>query len=177
MSVKTFLLALLLFAIPAQAQQKPATTLRSILLEQLKTTHSQEDWFVPANVAVQGLTAEQASWRDGKENHSIGQLAAHLVFWNRQNLAKFNGEPSEKFSGNNNGTFETFDEKKWIAIVKDLDDVMTAWEKAVQAADDAKLNAWASTIAHIGTHNAYHTGQILYIRKQQGSWNPANGVK
>jgi uncharacterized damage-inducible protein DinB len=177
MSVKTFLLALLLFALPAQAQTKPAPTLRSILLEQLKTTHNQEDWFVPANIAVQGLTAEQASWRDGKENHSIGQLAAHLVFWNRQNLAKFNGEPTEKFSGNNNETFETFDAKNWAAIVKDLDDVMTAWEKAVESADDAKLNAWASTIAHIGTHNAYHTGQILYIRKQQGSWNPANGVK
>jgi uncharacterized damage-inducible protein DinB len=177
MSVKTFLLALLLVAFPAQAQQKPAPTLRSILLEQLKTTHNQEDWFVPANIAVQGLTAEQASWRDGKENHSIGQLAAHLVFWNLQNLAKFNGEPAEKFSGNNNETFETFDAKNWAVIVKDLDEVMIAWEKAVESADDAKLNAWASTIAHLGTHNAYHTGQILYIRKQQGSWNPANGVK
>ncbi|MEP6937737.1 MAG: hypothetical protein ABI871_06680, partial [Chthoniobacterales bacterium] len=29
----------------------------------------------------------------------------------------------------------------------------------------------------ISTHNAYHTGQILYVRKLQGSWNPANGVK
>jgi uncharacterized damage-inducible protein DinB len=179
MNVKTLLAILFLFvsALPARAQQKPAPTLRGILLEQLKTTHNQEDWFVPANVAVQGLTADQASWRDGKENHSIGQLAAHLVFWNRQNLAKFNGEPPEKFSGNNNETFETFDAKNWTATVKDLDDVMAAWEKAVEAADDAKLAQWASTIAHISTHNAYHTGQILYIRKQQGSWNPANGVK
>ncbi len=177
MNVKILLLLLLVSVLPAEAQQKPAPTLRSILLEQLKTTHNQEDWFVPANIAVQGLTAEQASWRDGKENHSIGQLAAHLVFWNRQNLAKFNGEPPEKFSGNNNETFETFDAKNWSAIVKDLDEVMTAWERAVESADDAKLNSWASTIAHIGTHNAYHTGQILYIRKQQGSWNSANGVK
>ena len=177
MNVKTLLLILLVSTLPAQAQQKPAPTLRSILLEQLKTTHNQEDWFVPPNIAIQGLNAEQASWRDGKENHSIGQLATHLVFWNRQNLAKFNGEPVEKFSGNNNETFETFEAKNWTAIVKDLDDVMTAWEKAVESADDAKINAWASTIAHIGTHNAYHTGQILYIRKQQGSWNPANGVK
>jgi uncharacterized damage-inducible protein DinB len=176
MNVKTLFLAVLLFTLPAQAQQKPAPTLRSILLEQLKTTHNQEDWFVPPNIAVQGLTAEQASWRDGKENHSIGQLAAHLVFWNRQNLAEFNGEPAEKFSGNNNETFETFDAKNWIAIVKDLDDVMTAWEKSVESADDAKLNAWASTIAHIGTHNAYHTGQIIYIRRLQGSWDPKKGV-
>jgi uncharacterized damage-inducible protein DinB len=177
MNVKTLFLTLLLFTVPTQAQQKPVPTLRSILLEQLKTTHNQEDWFVPANIAIQGLTAEQASWRDGKENHSIGQLANHLVFWNRQNLAKFNGEPAEKFSGNNNETFETFDAKNWAQIVKNLDDVMIAWEKAVESADDTKLNAWASTIAHIGTHNAYHTGQILYIRKQQGSWNPADGVK
>jgi uncharacterized damage-inducible protein DinB len=177
MNIKTVLLALLLVTFPAQAQQKPAPTLRSILLEQLKTTHTQEDWFVPANVAVQGLAAEQASWRDGKENHSIGQLTAHLVFWNRQNLAKFNGEPPEKYSGNNNETFETFDAKNWTAIVRDLDEVMTAWEKAVEAADDAKLASWASTISHISTHNAYHIGQILYIRKQQGSWNPVNGVK
>jgi uncharacterized damage-inducible protein DinB len=175
MNIKTVLLALLLVTFPAQAQQKPAPTLRSILLEQLKTTHTQEDWFVPANVAVQGLAAEQAS--DGKENHSIGQLTAHLVFWNRQNLAKFNGEPPEKYSGNNNETFETFDAKNWTAIVRDLDEVMTAWEKAVEAADDAKLASWASTISHISTHNAYHIGQILYIRKQQGSWNPVNGVK
>jgi uncharacterized damage-inducible protein DinB len=177
MNIKTLLLVLLLFGFPVEAQQRTPPTLRSILVEQLKTTHNQEDWFVPPNIAVQGLTAEQASWRDGKENHSIGQLAAHLVFWNRQNLAKFNGADAEKFSGNNNETFETFDARNWSAIVKDLDDVMTAWEKAVESADEAKLNAWASTIAHIGTHNAYHTGQILYIRKQQGSWNPANGVK
>jgi uncharacterized damage-inducible protein DinB len=183
MNFKYFLLVLLLMPISARAQApaaappKPPPTLRSILLEQLKTTHTDEDWFVPANIAVKDLTAEQASWRDGKENHSIGQLATHIVFWDRRSLARFNGEPEGKYSGDNNETFETFDAKNWAAVVKDLDDVMTAWEKAVESADDAKLAKWASTIAHIGTHNAYHTGQILYIRKQQGSWNPANGVK
>ena len=50
-------------------------------------------------------------------------------------------------------------------------------EKIVQAADDAKLKAWAPTIANISTHNAYHTGQIIFVRKLQGSWNPEKGVK
>ena len=54
---------------------------------------------------------------------------------------------------------------------------VTALENFVVNADDAKLNSAASTLAHIGTHNAYHTGQILYVRKLQGSWNPENGVK
>jgi len=61
--------------------------------------------------------------------------------------------------------------------VKQLDQIMTDWEKAVEAADDKKLEASASTIAHGGTHNAYHVGQIVYIRKQQGWWDPEKGVK
>ena len=159
--------------------QSPKTppTLKSILLEQLKTTHNQKEWFVPANTAVEGLTPEQASWQDGKGNHSIGQLANHLVFWNQEELAKFKGEPEVKFSGNNDETFNNFDTKKWKATVQQLDQVLTDWEKAVGAADDKKLESWYSIIAHIGTHNAYHIGQIIYIRKLQGSWDPEKGVK
>ena len=32
-------------------------------------------------------------------------------------------------------------------------------------------------IAHVGAHNAYHIGQILYVRKLQGVWDPNKGVK
>jgi hypothetical protein len=39
------------------------------------------------------------------------------------------------------------------------------------------MKDWYSEIAHIGTHNAYHIGRIVYVRKEQGSWNPENGVK
>jgi hypothetical protein len=66
---------------------------------------------------------------------------------------------------------------KWAQIVRDLDQVMSDWEKAVQGADEAKLEKWASTIAHIGAHNAYHVGQMIYTRKLQGSWDPEKGVK
>ncbi|MGA9584649.1 MAG: hypothetical protein WBQ95_04930, partial [Terracidiphilus sp.] len=54
---------LLLLAVPLFAQtndKKPPTTLRGVLLEQLRTTHVQEDWFVPVTIAVEGLTPEQA---------------------------------------------------------------------------------------------------------------------
>ncbi|HEV2401946.1 MAG TPA: DinB family protein [Candidatus Sulfotelmatobacter sp.] len=174
------LLALMLLLLPviALAQDKqPPTTLRGVLLEQLKTTHNDKDWFVPANVAVQGLTAEQASWTDGKGNHSIGQLANHLVFWNSDALARLTGKTRPKFSGNNDETFNDFDTKKWNDTVQQLDKVMTDLEKFVETADEQTLAKHASTLAHIGTHNAYHIGQMIYIRRQQGSWNPENGVK
>jgi uncharacterized damage-inducible protein DinB len=165
---------------PVSAQDsktQPPPTLKSVLVQQLRSTHTKADWFVTANTAVEGLTAEQASWTDGKGNHSVGQLTNHLLFWNRRYLAKFKGEPEEKFSGNNDETFNNFDAKKWSDTVKQLDAVMTEWEKAVEAADEEKLKGWAPTIADIGAHNAYHIGQIVYVRKEQGSWDPEKGVK
>jgi hypothetical protein len=171
-------LLLLLIASVAMAQSGPASpTLKSVLLQQLKETHNQEEWFVPVKIAIEGLTPEQAAWKDPNENHSVAQLVNHLIFWNQQQLAKFNGEKPAEFSGDNKETFAGLDKASWDASVKQIDDVLTAWEKAIEGADEAKLAKWYSTIAKISTHNAYHTGQIIYIRKMKGNWDPAKGVK
>ena len=61
--------------------------------------------------------------------------------------------------------------------MKQLDEVMTELEKVVESASEDQLRTWASEIAHIGTHNAYHVGQIIFIRKLQHAWDPAKGVK
>jgi len=168
---------LLLLAVSVHAQDKKLTNLRDVLLAELRSTHNKEEWFVPANIAVQGLTAEQAKWTDGKGNASVGQLAYHLVFWNRQSLARLKGETPQKFSGNNDETFNNFDSKTWTDTVQQLDQVLTDLEKWAETVDEAKLKDSAQTLTHISTHNAYHIGQIIYVRKEQGSWDPKNGVK
>jgi len=134
---------------------------------------------VPADEMAAGAEQQVQQAQALDLGHAPGgdPLAAHLVFWNRQQLAKFNGQPPEAFSGDNNETFNSFDPAKWAQIKKDLDQVMKDWEDAVQKADDAKIAESASTIAHIGAHNAYHIGQMVYIRKLQGSWDPEKGVK
>jgi hypothetical protein len=167
-----------LFSLSSYAQdQKQPATLRSVLLHELRTTHNQADWFVPISVAIDGLTAEQAAWQPPAGGHSAGQLTYHLLFWNARNLAKFKGEKLDRFSGDNDETFVKFDAKQWSDTAKQLDQVMTDLEKLVETAEDQKLAEWAPTIANISTHNAYHVGQIVYVRKLQGSWNPAKGVK
>ena len=132
---------------------------------------------MPVKIAIEGLTAEQAMWKDKTDNHSIAQLVNHLIFWDRQYLQKFNGEKPAAFDGDNKETFSGVDKNGWEASVKQIDELLTAWEKAIEAADDAKLAKWASNIARISTHNAYHTGQIIYIRKMNGNWDAAKGVK
>ena len=173
--------ALLVFALPLAAMgqaKKPPTDLRGVLMEQLRTTNSAEDWFVPVSIAVDGVTAEQAQWKPaGKDAHSVGQLAYHIWYWDSRALQQFKGEKPAPFDGNNNETFDKFTPAQWNDLVKKLNQELADWETAVQQADDAKLAANASLIAHIGAHRAYHVGQILYVRKLQGSWNPEKGVK
>jgi uncharacterized damage-inducible protein DinB len=173
-----FVAVLAVLCAPAFSQEKDKkpVTLRSILLEQLQTNHKKQDWFVPASLAVDGLTAEQASWKDNTGNHSIGQLAYHLVFWNKESLARIKGEHPAN-SDDNEKTFNSFDAKSWAETVAQLDQVMTDLEKFVETADEATLEKNASRIAHVCAHNAYHTGQILYIRREKGWWDPAKGVK
>jgi hypothetical protein len=136
-----FMVAILVVSLSfhAYGQSPKPVTLRSILLDQLHTTHNEKDWFVPINVAVEGITADLANWKDSSGNHSVGQLTYHLLFWNGRELAKFKGESEQKFSGNNDETFNNFDSKKWNDTVKQLDQVMTELEKLVETADDAKL--------------------------------------
>src|ERR1041385_2267487 len=164
------------FALAQEKHTISAEEMRSILLQGLKTTHDDAKWFVPVNTAVEGVTAEQASWKDGTGNHSIGQLAYHIWFWNKSNLDNFQGKTSKQ-PGSNEETFDKFDQKQWAQLVKDLDQVMKDLESLILNAPEAKLREWAPTIMNISTHNAYHTGQIIFVRKLQKSWDPKKGVQ
>src|SRR5438046_9932338 len=131
-----FLLTLPAFLI---AQTKSATSIKRVLLEQLRTTHNKKEWFVPVNTAAEGLTAEQAMWKDSSGNHSVGQLVNHLYFWNARELAKFKGEKPGAFSGNNEETFgNKLDNESWAKLVKNLDDVLTQLENVISESNEAK---------------------------------------
>jgi len=159
-------------------------TLRSLLLSELHRSHDKAEWFTPIKAAVAGVTAEQAKWvpqnAQGKlepnANHSVGMLAYHLAFWNENALAKLRGEKRPS-PDTNDETFNDFDAAHWDEIVQRLDRVMKNLEAEIEKMPEEKLAMAAPTISLIATHNAYHTGQILYVRKLQGSWNPENGVK
>ncbi len=168
---------ILLFSFLSWAAFSQAPTLKSVLVKELKSTHTDKDWFVPINVAIDGLTKEQALWKDKSGNHSVAELTYHLIFWNERQLAKFKGEKEAAFSGNNEESFDVIKQKSWEEMVKKADAIMKEIERVIETADEAKLKEWAETIANISTHNAYHTGQIVFVRKQQGVWNPEKGVK
>ena len=175
--MKKLFVLIIVLAVFAVSENAYSQTLKSVLLEQLKTTHGKKNWFVPVNIALEGVTPEQAMWKDGSGNHSVGQLAYHLLFWNKRVLTGLKGEKEPDFTGNNEETFTAFDKNTWTQTVSDLDKVLAEMEKIIEGADDAKLKKMAETISNVSAHNAYHTGQIVFVRKLQKSWDPEKGVK
>lgn len=172
---KLMMLVLLATSIVAVGQAaKTPVTLKSVLLQELRETHNQKNWFVSEKEAAGGLTGEQAAASDGKV-HSVGQLVQHLNYWNSRSLARFKNEKKDVTSDNNE-TFK-FDPKQWDATQKEYDEIMTEMEKFVESADDATLAKIAPTVARVAQHNAYHIAEMVTVRKMQGTWNPENGVK
>ncbi len=171
-----------------ESSRRAPPTLKSTLLDQLRASHNKEDWYVPVSIADAGLTPEQARWIPKSESqpghpnpapadHSVGMLTYHLLFWDQTVLSNMKGEKPPTFSGNNRDSFNNFDASNWPGTATKLDGVLTEIESLLDHATPAQLDKWASTIQHLSAHNAYHTGQMIEIRKLQGSWDPNKGVK
>jgi uncharacterized damage-inducible protein DinB len=115
-------------------------------------------------------------------SHSIWQLISHLTFWNEKWLSYFIGK--ETFVGidnNNDSTFnikEEINEENWRSAINKLDAVYMEFRKVIADSPESKLDTqvpnypgecpWWGAISNLCTHNAYHIGQIVFIRKQQG---------
>ena len=153
----------------------PART-KGILLNQLKETQEEMQWFVPLHAAIKDLTPAQAMWQPNDSSHSIVQLVSRLIFWNLQSLNTFKGMPGETADINNNMTFANIPSGKWNAMVSRMDSISKAWEETVSSTDRMTGKSYA-LIGQVSTHNAYHTGQIMHIRKQEHAWDSSKGVK
>jgi uncharacterized damage-inducible protein DinB len=163
-------------------------TTKETLLEQFTACYDGNGWFVALKNAVKDLTAEQANWKMENLDNSIWEIVHHLNFYNEAYLKRFKGidyvyptsENSETFSGADAAT-----EDAWRAEVEIFDSIMTEWRSLLEAADENLFNEvvsvtnkslWSSLLAHVNVHNVYHGGQIVLLRKLQGSWDTKQSV-
>ena len=157
---------------------------KDILLEQHTACYDENEWFVAVKNAVAGLTAEQANWKPNGADNTIWEEVNHITFWNERWLQRYRGELNAPQDVENKGTFKS-DEADWQATCEKLFAVMDEWREKLNEITDEKLNSqvndqytapWYSPLAQQNIHNAYHTGQIVLLRKLQGSWDSAKGV-
>jgi uncharacterized damage-inducible protein DinB len=134
------------------------------------------------------VTAEQADWSPDGADNSIWETLTHVSYYNNAYLQRFKGIEFEYEISTNDESFKRSafpSEDEWKKVIDDFDAVMTEFRDLLSSADETKFDQlvsdenprkWSALIADINAHNAYHAGQILLIRKLQGSWNPEKGV-
>jgi hypothetical protein len=150
---------------------------KSILNEQFDACFDQSAWFASAKSALENLSAKDAVWKPADEIHSVCEIVTHLNFYNLKHLKRFKGinvaneaiEIAETYSP---------DDQDWQKALREFDAIMAEWKTLLHVADDAKLsqNDWSSIIANINIHNAYHIGQIVFVRKLGNIWDAKQGV-
>jgi len=159
-------------------------TTKSTLIEQFDSAYDQSAWFVSALDAVKEISAEEAAWKPEEDIHSVAELVVHLNFWNERWLRRFRGE---EVGSAEMEVAETFliNAADWNKTLERFVGIMNEWRSLLTEADDEKFSElvsvkipdeWASPIAQMNIHNAYHVGQIVLIRKLHGSWDANLGV-
>ena len=162
----------------------PAFHMNEVLLEQFTACYDDDIWFVALRTALDGVTAESALWKPGGADHSIWELVNHTIFWNERWLQRYRGELNRPEDVENTSTFRK-GESDWQATLDHLWAVLDEWRSNLETISDDKLEStvndeypspWRSPLAHQNIHNAYHIGQIVLLRKLQGSWDRSKGV-
>lgn len=160
---------------------------KETLLKQFDRCFNEDGWFVAVRNAIEGLTVEQAAWKPEDSVNCIWETLSHITYYNNAYLQRFKDIDYQYDVSTNDETFSTgeYTEANWQADVSRFDAVMTELRDLIASAGEAKFGqpvsaensaSWAELIANINAHNAYHGGQILLLRKLQGSWNPEKGV-
>ena len=152
---------------------------KDVLSDQLLANANDPSWYVPFSDSVENLSEVQAFWKPNEDSNSIAEIVWHLLYWNqtwqtRYQKSNVNAVPAIE---NNNEIFVIPEGYAFIELKKQLLEVLLHWQELLtEDKGESKVNGfsepvkWWGILANITTHNAYHIGQIIYIRKLQKSW-------
>lgn len=143
--------------------------------------HDREVGFAPLSRALHGLSASQAAFRPNAHAHSIWELINHIAFWNEYVLRHLAAPSTSDGPVDNEQTFRappvSGQDAHWQAAVERTFSACQRLREAVFALDEAALQApfdqegtpLGVVLGDIAMHDAYHIGQIMYLRKLQES--------
>jgi uncharacterized damage-inducible protein DinB len=163
-------------------------TPKDLLMNHLEYTFQKEAWQPSLAMAVEELTAAQASWEPGPGRHSIWQIVRHVTHWKRATLEAWRGT-QPLFRGRDiTARFEEVMQTDWQKVsgadadwqtdVRALEEVSHAVAERAKVLDLESLlqpfpgEEWGPAVLRVlrmATHDIYHAGQIRYIRALQGA--------
>ena len=162
-------------------------SINGLINTQLSNSFDTNGWFVAVMNALDGVNVEQACWKPTDDVNCIWETLAHLTYYNHAYVERFKGIDYEYDVSSNDETFSVgeYVEAEWQTEIVRFAAVMTEFRDLIVAVDEAKFGEpvstenqtkWATLILNIASHNAYHAGQIMLLRKLQGNWDSSKGV-
>lgn len=159
---------------------------KDILVHGWDFTYDIEGWYPPLKAALRDVDYEQASWKaEGKSSHTIGELVNHLLYYKKRFLFRLEDKPWTLTINTNDDTFFITDystQENWKNLIDQMASVHKSIRERMINLKDNDLDSVlpdkpiGGQILSLIMHDAYHTGQIIFIRKLFGSWSESRDV-
>jgi uncharacterized damage-inducible protein DinB len=152
---------------------------KDVLLDQLLANANDPSWYLPFSDSIKRLSEEQAFWKPNEESNSIAEIVQHLLYWNQTWQTRYQKSHVDAVPsiGDNKNSFIIPENHTFADLKKQLLEVLLFWQELLHEEKvESKVNGfsenvkWWEVLGNVSTHNAYHIGQIIYIRKLQNSW-------
>lgn len=152
---------------------------KDLLSDQLLANANDPSWYLPFSDSVKDLSEDEAFWKPHDDCNSIAEVVQHLLYWNetwqtRYEKSHVNAVPTLE---NNDQSFVLPENKSFHELKERLLEVLLQWQSLLTVEKvESDVNGfpeqvkWWEILGNIQSHNAYHIGQIIYIRKLQKSW-------
>jgi hypothetical protein len=138
---------------------------RSLVASFWNKAWSEGLWAASWSKSIDGLTPEQAAWTPAPGRHSIWQIVLHMIFWRNNELRRFSGGPApsaEEVAAHNFPVVTDVSAAAWnetrARFRESQDRLAAAFADPTKDLERAK---------HLIPHDAYHFGQINYLRALQ----------
>lgn len=145
-----------------------------------------EDWYPPLKAALKDVDFKQAKWHpEGRSSNTIGELVSHLLYYKKRFLFRLEHKEWTSTIESNVETFQTTQYAtlgEWNNAVAELRSVHQSIREKLVGLGDQELDsplpkdAIDRQVLSLMMHDAYHTGQIISIRKLYGSWPEVRDV-
>ena len=129
----------------------------------------------PVWMQIKDLSAEQALWRPAPGRHCIWEIVRHIAFWKQHFMDQLAGRPTAPLDQDWRLPANT-DAAAWSAELHAFMQLQTLWaqtygsftlETLLATSPDGRFERFAQAVGYL-EHEAYHTGQIAYLRALMG---------
>jgi uncharacterized damage-inducible protein DinB len=158
---------------------------KEIALHLWDTAYDVEGWHPPLKDALHNVSSEQALWRADTAAHSIWELLNHIICYKDRFICRLEGRTFDPAITNNEQTFMRglgSTQEEWRERVSHLAKVQGAIRSKIADLSDAEFDKplpdvpVGTQVLSLASHDSYHTGQIMFIRKLQLSWPQTRDV-